>query len=64
MKKYIICLFLYLIGFTLPVLSQPNIMISPTTVAYGNALKITFSDDKPIDSLPDLNILQKDFYFS
>lgn len=61
MKKYIICLFLYLIGFTLPVLSQPNIMISPTTVVYGNALKITFSDDKPIDSLPDLNVLQKDF---
>ena len=61
MKKYIISLFLCLIGFVSPVLSQPNITISPTTVAYGNPIIVTFSDSETIETLPDLSMLQKNF---
>lgn len=61
MKKYIIYLCFCIIGFVLPAFSQPSITISPTTVVYGDAITVTFSDTEPIESLPDLNAFQRDF---
>lgn len=60
MKKYFLfsVLILSVVRFAA---AAPRMEIVPQTVAYGERVQLILSDDKPIQSPPDLSLLQDDF---
>ena len=52
--------FVLSIGFCCIVHAVPQMTVTPTTVAVGQAVRVIFSNDKPL-TLPDLTVLSSDF---